>query len=151
GPGAADLRVLHDHLGVVVVHLAAEQLLGGAHHPRAAGEHAVNAVAGVVPQRQPHLAVLAVGPAERPAVELVVLLGGAAEQVDLLGVEETRDQDVTVLVIAGGLLVGQNAWGHGRTSAGVGTVFGSPLLLYACPPGGQASARWRFRREKNVL
>ena len=83
-PRAADLRVLQDHLRVVVVHLAAEQLLAAPHHPLAAGEHAVDAVAGVVPERQPHDAALAVGAAEGALVEFVVLLRGAVEEVDFL-------------------------------------------------------------------
>src|SRR5262249_31954677 len=117
----------------------AEQFLGGAHHPFAPGEHAVDALAGVVPERQPHLAVLAVGPAERPAVEFVVLLGGTAGQVDLLGVEEVRDQEKTVGVIAGDLFIGEDALRHGRTSKRIGTGAQAPsLLLYLLPAGVQA-------------
>ena len=90
-PGAADLGVFHHHFGVVMVDFTAEQFLRGLYHPFAAGEHAVNSVAGMVPQRQPHRAAFAVGAAEGAAVEFVVLLGGATEQVDLLRVEKARD------------------------------------------------------------
>jgi hypothetical protein len=116
-PGAADLRVLEDHLRVVVVHLAAQQRLAAADQPLAAGEHAVHAVARVVPQRQPHHAALAVGPAERAAVELVVLLRGPAQEVDFFGVEEALRQNGAGVVVLTGLRCGEGR-GHGTTPRG---------------------------------
>src|SRR5439155_5712678 len=92
GPRAADLGVLEDHLRVVMVDLAVEDLLATSHDPFAAGEHAVDAVAGVVPERQSDHAALAVGAAEGTAIELVVFLGGAAEQRNFLGVEEAAGE-----------------------------------------------------------
>src|SRR5262249_51934043 len=114
----------------------------GADDPLATGEHAVNARAGVVPQRQPDLAPLAVGAGEGPPVEFVVLPGRAAEQVHLLGVEEAPHQDVTVLVVAGGLLVGQDAWRHGALGRDRGTAawpcYSTPA---AAGRGGRGSGR----------
>jgi hypothetical protein len=63
---------------VVVVDLVAENAFAGLHDRPAAREHAVDPVAGVVPQRQPYDAPLAVGAAHCVVVESLVLLCRAA-------------------------------------------------------------------------
>jgi len=50
GPGAAGLRIFHDHLRMVVINLAVENPLGGVDDGFAAREHAVDGVTGVVPK-----------------------------------------------------------------------------------------------------
>ena len=48
-PRAADLRILHDHLRVVVPDRSAENLLHGADDSRTAGKHAVQVVSRIAP------------------------------------------------------------------------------------------------------
>ena len=101
GPGPADLGVLHDHLGVVVIDLVVEDLLAGIDHPPAAGEHAVDAVARVVPEREPDPSPFAVVLAEGVLVEGPVLLGRAEQEADLVGVEQRTHQQVAVCARTG--------------------------------------------------
>ena len=89
-PGAADARVLHDHLRVVVVDLAAEQLLGRVHDGFAARDHAVDGVARMVPQGEPDRAAFAVGAAEGVLVERAVFAGGLGDEADFFGGRTSR-------------------------------------------------------------
>ena len=59
-PGPAHERLLEHQLRVVVIDLAAEDLLHGVHDSPRARDHAEEVVAGVVPQREPALAALGV-------------------------------------------------------------------------------------------
>ena len=62
-PGAADPRLLEDHLVVVMVDLAAQEPLHGVDDPPAADERAVDVVAQSVADREPDDAALAVAAA----------------------------------------------------------------------------------------
>jgi hypothetical protein len=112
-PRAADPRVLHDHLGVIVICLVAEQLLHRVHQLAAAGEHPVDAVAGMVPKGQPDAGARAVIPAEGVLVEHAILVRRAAEEIDLLPVKEFPRDDEAVAVIGGDLPWGEVSLFHG--------------------------------------
>ena len=114
-PRAADAGVFHDHLRVVVVHLAAEKPLGRADDPLAPREHPVDPIPRMVPQREPHHAPLAIGPPERVPVELPVLSGGPAEEINLLTVKQSAGNHVALAVILGDLPVGERLR-HGGSS-----------------------------------
>ena len=90
-----------------MVHLAAEKMLGRADDPFTASEHAVDPIPRMVPERQPHHTPLTIGAAERVPVELPVLAGGSAEEIDLLTVKQSAGDHVTLAVILGDLAVGE--------------------------------------------
>jgi len=96
---------------VVVVGLAIEQRLGRVDHALAAGEHPVERVAGVVPDGQANGAALAVGAVEGALVDLVVLVGGAAQEVGFCAVEKLAGDIETIAVVGGDLVCGKR--GHG--------------------------------------
>ena len=71
-----------------MIDLVVEDLLAGVDHPPAAGEHPVDAVARVVPEREPDLSPFAVGLGEGVLIEhLPILAARTEEEPDLLGVE----------------------------------------------------------------
>jgi hypothetical protein len=112
GPGAANARLLHDHLRVVVVDLATEQRFGGIDQRAAAREHPVNAVARMVPERETDYAALVVGPAVGVIVERLVVLGRPAQKFDLRLVEHAAHQNETVLAILFDFLPAERSFCH---------------------------------------
>jgi hypothetical protein len=66
-----------------VIDLAVQDLLHGIDDPATARHHAVNAVAGLIPQRHAHRSTLAVGAALAASIEFAIFTGGATEQVGL--------------------------------------------------------------------
>src|ERR1700730_1855263 len=64
GPGAAGLRIFHDHLRMVVIYLAVKNLLGGVDDGFGARKHAVDGVSGVVPKGKADNLAAAVVPSE---------------------------------------------------------------------------------------
>ena len=101
-----------------MVNLATQQPLGGANHPLATGEHAVNPVARMIPQGQSHGSALAIGPAIGTLVELMVLLGRAVQQVNLADVEESPGDVKSPFVVGGNGGVIQDSVAHGRDPSG---------------------------------
>ena len=95
-----------------MVDLAAEEFLRAPHDPLAAGEHPVDAVARMIPEREPDGASLAVGPAEGVLVEGPILLGGQPQEVDLLDVEEAAGDHEALAGVFGDLVDGEYL-GHG--------------------------------------
>jgi hypothetical protein len=112
GPRAANARVLHDHLRVIVINLTLEDLLGRADDRFATGDHTVNGVAGVVPQGETDGPAFAVGASEGVLVERSVLAGSLAEEADLVGVEHALGEDEAVAAVGCDLLVGEGAGCH---------------------------------------
>src|SRR5471030_1655871 len=117
GPGAAGPGVLHDHLGMVVVDLARQQLFGRLHNPPAARGHAVDRVSGMVPEGQPDSAALAIGTAERMPVKRAVLPRGPAQQLDFIRLKHPLRQDVAVFAISANLIVRDGACGHYKSES----------------------------------
>jgi len=101
-----------NHLGMIVIDLVVEDLLAGVDDAAAAGEHPVDPLARVVPEREPDLAPLAVGPAEGVGVEGPVLAGRAEQEVDLVGLEQPRGQQRAVAVVAHDLVGRQRTRSH---------------------------------------
>src|SRR4051794_29831175 len=112
GPSTADARILHDHFGAVVVDLAFEQFFRGVYDGFAARDHAVNRVAGMVPEGETDGAPFAIGAAEGVFVEGAVFVGGLVDEADFFGGEHAAGKDVAVAVVIADLKVGQGAGGH---------------------------------------
>ena len=113
-PGAAGLGRLQRQLGVVVIDLAAQQSLGGAHHPLAAGDRAEQVVAGVGPQHR--RGETAVGIPHRhgvaPVADALVARERLAHQRDFLGIEQRRHEQIAVALKPGHLVGVQAAVVH---------------------------------------
>src|SRR5215468_11305874 len=99
GPGAAGLRIFHDHLRMVVINLAIQNPLGGVDDGFAAGEHPIDGITGVVPKGKADNIAAAVVPSERVVVKGFVLLGGTPKQIDFLRIEHLTYQHVTFLSV----------------------------------------------------
>ena len=95
-PGAADERLLRGELGLEVIDRAAEQRLHGVDHAGAAGGHAVDGIAGAVPQRDARGGALRVQPIEQVAGDFRVLFHGAAQQIGFRRVEHRAHDDEAV-------------------------------------------------------
>jgi hypothetical protein len=125
---------------VVVVDLAPEQGLGRADDALAPGEHAIDPISGVVPERQADRPPLTVGPAEGPLVQFVVFLRGPVQKFDLVAVKHPAgNMEPPGPVLADGG-VGQDAR-HGSASdgrEGIGYRPGefSPVRTYTGNGGG---------------
>ena len=91
---------------MVVVDFTAEQLLHRIDDAIAAGVHSVDAVARMVPQCEADGAPFAVGASERLLIHLAVGNSGAAQQLDLLGIEERFDDEIAIVVIGLNLFLG---------------------------------------------
>ena len=91
---------------MVVVDLAAEQLLHRIDDAIAAGVHAVDPVAGVVPQCETDSSAFAVSASERLLIHLAVGNSRAAQQLDLLGIKERLDDEIAIVVIGLNLFLG---------------------------------------------
>jgi hypothetical protein len=98
-PGATYLWIFQNHLGVVVVDFALQELLHGTNDSLTASDHAVDAVARVIPQRHAYGSALAVIPALAAAIEFTVFTRRTTQQVRLFGVEEGRNNNVAIPVI----------------------------------------------------
>src|SRR5262245_27910880 len=116
GPGAAGLRIFHDHLRMVVINLATENPLGGVNDGFAAREHAVDGVTGVVPKGKADNIAAAVVPSERVVVKGFVLLGGTPKQVDFLRIEHVTNERVAFLPVFSESIWSDGAAGHKRSS-----------------------------------
>src|SRR6202011_5425951 len=114
GPGAAGLRIFHDHLRMVVINLAVENPLGGIDDGFAAREHAVNGVTGVVPKGEPDNLAAAVVPSEGVVVKGFILLRGTPKQVDFLGIEHAADECVAFLPVFSESIWCDGTAGHKR-------------------------------------
>ena len=73
---------------MVMIRLVVEQLLSGIDHSMAAGEGAVDPLAGVIPKRQANRPAFTIGAAEGVIVKLLVFPGRSMQQVDLFGIEQ---------------------------------------------------------------
>src|SRR6516165_6333212 len=112
GPGAAGLRIFHDHLRMVVINLAIENPLGGLDDGFAAREHAVDGVTGVVPKGKADNMAAAVVPSEGVVVKGFVLLRGTRKQVNFLGIEHPADERVAFLPVFGESIWRDGTAGH---------------------------------------
>ena len=82
-----------------MINLLAQQLLDRIHELVASREHAVNPIAGMVPEGKPDLRAGAVVPAEGMLVEKAVFFGRASEKINLLSIKKSGDADESVLMI----------------------------------------------------
>ena len=98
-PGAAGLRIFHDHFRMVVINLSVENLLGGIDDGFAAREHAVDGVTGVVPKGKADNLAAAVVPPEGVVVKGFILLRGTSKQVDFLRIEHAADECIPFLPV----------------------------------------------------
>src|SRR5205807_171429 len=81
------------------IDFAAERLLHALDNSLGPGKHAVKIVAGVIPERQLGFMTSGVLPAVQTAREIWILLGKAAEFIDLvIGEELPRDDEAVPLV-----------------------------------------------------
>lgn len=124
-PGAADQGLLRGELGLEVIDRAAEQRLHRVHHPDAAGGHAVNAVAGAVPEGDAGGGALRVQSIEQVGGDFWVLLHGGAEQFGLGRVEHGADDDEAVGAELRELRGGEKG-GHGAFLGGRGACQATP-------------------------
>src|SRR5262249_3055216 len=116
GPGAAGLRIFHDHLRMVVINLAIENPLGGVDDGFAAREHAVDGVTGVVPKGKADDLAATVVPSERVVVKGFVLFRGTPKQVDFLRIEHATNERVAFLPVFSESIWSDGAAGHKRSS-----------------------------------
>src|SRR5258707_4603703 len=116
GPGAAGLRIFHDHLRMVVINLAVENPLGGVDDGFAAREHAVDGVTGVVPKGKADNIAAAVVPSEGVVVKGLILLRGTPKQVDFLRIEHAADECVAFLPVFSQSIWSDGAARHNRSS-----------------------------------
>src|SRR5262245_5792368 len=116
GPGAAGLRIFHDHLRMVVINLAVENPLGGVNDGLAAREHAVDSVTGVVPKGKADNLAAAVVTPEGVVVKGFVLLGGTPKQVDFPRIEHVPDERVAFLPVFSESIWSDGTAGHKRSS-----------------------------------
>ena len=105
-PGAPRLRLFEDHFAVVVIHFAVEQRFHVIDDAPAAGEHAVEIVFRVVPQRQLDGAPALVQPAIGVFLQAGVGLAFVDEQVHLFLIKQRADDEVAVPVELFDLLFG---------------------------------------------
>ncbi len=101
---------------MVVIDLVVEDLLAGVDDPPAAREHAVDPVAGMVPEREPDLSALAVFLGEGMLVECPVFLGRPQQETDLIGIEHRIDEQIATCCISGKLFGRKWTATHGRGS-----------------------------------
>src|SRR6516164_746464 len=99
GPGAAGLRIFHDHLRMVMINLPVENPLGGVDDGFAAREHAVDGVTGVVPKGKADNLAAAIVPPEGVVIKGFVLLRGTRKQVDFPRIEHVADERVAFLPV----------------------------------------------------
>jgi hypothetical protein len=71
----------------------------------------------MIPAGEAHRPALAIFPAKGMLIELPILLGGALEQADLLGVEQPFGQNIAVGVIIPHLLIVQRTFSHDNALA----------------------------------
>src|SRR6266436_10168470 len=120
GPGAAGLRIFHDHLRMVVINLAVENSLGGIDDGFATRKHAVDGVTGMVPKGKANNLATAVVPSEGVVVQGFILFRGSTKQGDLLRIEHAADECVAFLLVFNQLVRSDRAAGHkGRFLFGV--------------------------------
>src|SRR5206468_3897254 len=112
-PCATDLCILHNHFRVIMINLVVEKLLDGIHELATTREHSVNAFAGMIPKREPHLRAAAVVLAEGMLVERAIFLGRLAEKPDLFLVEKFSRDDESILMVGGDLFWSQFSFAHG--------------------------------------
>src|SRR4030088_1620955 len=116
GPGAAGLRIFHDHLRMVVINLAVENPLGGVDDGFAARKHAVDGVTGVVPKGKADNLAAAVVPSEGVVVKGLILLRGTPKQVDFLRIEHAADECIAFLPVFSESIWSDGTAGHKRSS-----------------------------------
>ncbi len=110
-----------------MIDLIAEQLLHCADNFLAAGDHAVDVVAGMVPERQVRPPALGVFDVHRGRLHAAVRPGRGDEQGDCFGVEEFVHEQVAVILKLSDLLGRKRAVecrGHGWLLGGIecGTI-----------------------------
>jgi hypothetical protein len=116
GPGAAGLRIFHDHLRMVVINLAVENPLGGVDDGFAARKHAVDGVTGVVSKGKADNLTAAVVPSEGVVVKGLILLRGNPKQVDFLRIEHAADECIAFLPVFSESIWSDGTAGHKRSS-----------------------------------
>src|SRR5208282_5062518 len=116
GPGAAGLRIFHDHLRMVVINLVVENPLGRVDDGFAAREHAVDSVTGVVPKGKADNLAAAVVPSEGVVVKGLILLRRTPKQVDFLRIEHAADERVAFLPVFSESIWSDGAASHVRSS-----------------------------------
>src|ERR1700738_5651444 len=116
GPGAASLRIFHDHLRMVGINLSIKNPFGRVNDGFAAREHAIDGVTGVVPKGKADNLAAAVVPSEGVAVKGLILLRGTPKQVDFLRIEHAADECVAFLPVFSESIWSEGAAGHNRSS-----------------------------------
>src|SRR6202035_318617 len=116
GPGAAGLRIFHDHLRMVVIYLAVKSPFGGVDDGFAAREHAVDGVTRVIPKGKTDNLAAAVVPSEGVAVKGLILLRGTPKQVDFPRIEHAADKCVAFFPVFSESIWRDGAAGHKRSS-----------------------------------
>src|ERR1700730_12840592 len=99
GPGAAGLRIFHDHLRMVVINLAVENPLGGVDDGFAARKHAVDGVTGAVSKGQADDLTAAAVPSGGVGVKGLILRRGNPNRVDFLRIQHAADECISFLPV----------------------------------------------------
>src|SRR5580704_6270177 len=116
GPGAAGLRIFHDHLRMVVIYLAVKNPLGGIDDGFAAREHAVDGVTRLIPKGKADNLAAAVVPSEGMVVKGLIMLRGTPKRVDFPRIEHLADECVTFFTVFSESIWRDGAAGHKRSS-----------------------------------
>ncbi len=95
-----------------MVGFVVEELLDAVDHPAAAGDHPVDAVARVVPGRQPDRPAFAVATPHRVFIELAIAPRRIAQKLHLFSVEQGRDQDRTLAFVGCKIGAGEGTGPH---------------------------------------
>ena len=99
---------------MVVVNLTAEHLLHGVNHSLSSGGQPVSAVTGMVPSGHHGGFALSVLAVVQAVLQVRILLYGTAHKRNLLRVEQTADQNITICLKSSLLSRGEDR-GHGNS------------------------------------
>ena len=97
---------------MIVINFATEKCLASANHSLATSEHAVDAIPGMVPEREPHHSTFSICPAERATIEFAIFFGRTPEEIDFRGIKEAARQEITRAVVLANGSIGKNGRGH---------------------------------------
>jgi hypothetical protein len=111
-PRAADLGFLGAQLRMVVIDFIAQELFHRVDDPLRARDHAVDVVAGIVPERQIGAAPFGIGDGHRVGAHGLIVARRREQQLDLGRGEQIFDKQITIALEGRYLVSGQSWAGH---------------------------------------
>lgn len=82
-----------------MIDLAIQQHFHAVDNAMASGKHAVDGISRMIPKRQPNGTALRIPFSSAPSFKFVILLGGTAEQTDLLLIKQLIDQQKSISLV----------------------------------------------------